>query len=359
VIVLLAAALQFTLSLAICLAARPLGVFLGVMDRPDNARKLHRGAIPLIGGLAVLGPSALASGLLSWDAGVWGHWVILPVTAALFIMGMLDDRAHMRPALRLGFSTALFSLALIVAPHLAIASLDFGAGVVFPLNPMAGAVLTIISLVGFQYAFNMSDGANGIASGAALIWCLFMAASGAGVFSLIAGMIALGVAVFLCFNMRGRIFLGDSGAYGLSSALALLGLAIVSHAGGPTNGGTEGIGGMTNMQLVSLFCLPTLDCLRLILVRLRAGRAPFSPDREHLHHYLLRWTPSPAMAAMAYWAMAGVPCLIGWLCGGPLGVSISLVLTIALYAAAAVRMAYDRSATLLRAAQGVVGGDGR
>ncbi|MBP7339056.1 glycosyltransferase family 4 protein [Niveispirillum sp.] len=299
------------------------------MDKPDSLRKLHRGAVPLVGGLAILLPAMLIGGGLSYLDGVGLHWVIAPVMAVLFVMGMLDDRQHLPPVVRLSVSLVMFSFAIILAPQLALTGLDFGGGTRFDIPPFMGAMLTIVSLVGFQYAFNMSDGANGIASGTAMIWGLFFATAGAGTLSMLALLIVAGGAVFLIFNMRGRIFLGDSGAYGVSAVMGLLGLAITSH---PDSS-------LTNMQLMGLFLLPVVDCLRLIVSRLRAGRAPFSPDREHLHHYLLRWLVSPTRTALAYWTMVAVPNAAGVLIGGVPGFMATLVLTLTLYRLAIARTA--------------------
>lgn len=338
---LVALVLQIALSAFICIAATPIGTALGIIDKPDSLRKLHRGAVPLVGGLAILLPATLIGGGLSYMDGVGLHWVIGPVMAILFVMGMLDDRQHLPPVVRLSVSLVMFSFAIILAPQLALTSLDFGGGTRFDIPPFMGAMLTIVSLVGFQYAFNMSDGANGIASGTAMIWGLFFALAGTGTLSMLALLIVAGGAVFLIFNMRGRIFLGDSGAYGISAVMGLLGLAITSHADSS----------LTNMQLMGLFLLPVADCLRLIVSRLRAGRAPFSPDREHLHHYLLRWLVSPTRTALAYWTMVALPNAVGVLIGGVPGFMATMVLTLTLY-----RLAIARTAAVTAPAA-VVGGE--
>ncbi|WP_029012870.1 glycosyltransferase family 4 protein [Niveispirillum irakense] len=297
---------------------------LGVIDHPDSFRKLHRGAVPLVGGLAILAPATLIGIFLSLiEGGVSSHWVIVPCATVLFVMGMMDDRAHLPPPIRLSVSLVMFSLAIILAPELALARLDFGGRLFIELAPMLGALLTIISLVGFQYAFNMSDGADGIASGMAVIWGMFFYIGSTGVLSWISLLMVAGGLVFLIFNMRRWIFLGDSGAYGMSAVMGLLGLCIAAQPGSS----------MTNMQLVGLFLLPVVDCLRLIVTRIRAGRAPFSPDREHLHHHLLRWQVSPMRTAFIYWMMVLIPNSAGLLVGGLEGFLLTLVLTLLSYRA--------------------------
>ena len=71
-----------------------------------------------------------------------------------------------------------------------------------------------------------------------------------------------------------RLFLGDSGAYALSIAIALLVIYVygVKFSVLPAD-------------VVALwFVVPTVDCPRLMITRVLAGRSPFSSDRNHLHH---------------------------------------------------------------------------
>lgn len=316
--------LQIALSALLCLNAARIGEMLGVIDHPDSFRKLHRGAVPLVGGLAILAPATLIGIVLSvMDGGIASHWVIVPCASILFVMGMMDDRAHLPPPIRLSISLVMFSLAIILSPEIAIARLDFGGRLFIDLAPVLGAVLTVVSLVGFQYAFNMSDGADGIASGMAVIWGMFFYIGSTGVLSWISLLLVAGGLVFLVFNMRRWIFLGDSGAYGISAVMGLLGLCIVTQPGSS----------LTNMQLMGLFLLPVVDCLRLIVTRIRAGRAPFSPDREHLHHHLLRWQVSPMRTALIYWMMVLIPNSAGMAVGGLEGFLLAVVLTLLLYRA--------------------------
>ena len=57
------------------------------------------------------------------------------------------------------------------------------------------------------------------------------------------------------------------------------------------------------------FLIPVVDCLRLIGLRVIAGRSPFSSDSNHLHHILGRWMPW-RWGLVAYFGLAGVPGLL-------------------------------------------------
>jgi UDP-GlcNAc:undecaprenyl-phosphate GlcNAc-1-phosphate transferase len=80
--------------------------------------------------------------------------------------------------------------------------------------------------------------------------------------------------VVLAFNLRGMIFLGDSGTFGIGFIMALL--AIACLRGGPLSAET----------LLVWFFMPVLDCLRVIAARLLRGRSPLRGGKDHFHHIL-------------------------------------------------------------------------
>jgi len=312
---------QILATLALCLSARPLGLWLGVMDRPDGLRKMHGRETPQVGGIAILLPFLLLLPL----AGPPALWPVLAaVMLPLALMGLLDDRRPLPAMVRLAVSAGLFGAVLLAVPGLAVQGLTLGPALHLDLPDGPGLLLTLLSLVGLQYAFNMSDGADGVAGGTALIWCLFLlAGSPAGLAGPLA-LLAAGLGCFLLFNLSGRVFLGDSGAYGLAAGIALLGLA----GQGPATAAT----GPGNLTLLALFLVPVLDCLRLIVTRLARGRSPLSPDRDHLHHHLYRrFGGCRWRTAVACWALVAGPNLVlAWI-GGPAGLLLCLGLSLGLY----------------------------
>ena len=69
----------------------------GLVDQPD-ARKQHSGAVPLAGGIAIFATwlySVFRLGLEPYSE------ITLVVIGAVFALGLLDDRLHLKPSLRL------------------------------------------------------------------------------------------------------------------------------------------------------------------------------------------------------------------------------------------------------------------
>jgi UDP-GlcNAc:undecaprenyl-phosphate GlcNAc-1-phosphate transferase len=137
----------------------------------------------------------------------------------------------------------------------------------------------------------------------------------------------LGVAVSLLvtgyYNLRGRLFLGDSGTYGLAALIGLAGLY--------AHGLTPQAGGISSTQLAAVFAIPGLDMFRLIVERVARGASPMSSDHEHLHHKLERlmgWR----WGLPVYLSMAGAPILIA--CGAPNMGALGLLCAVWIYGAA-------------------------
>jgi len=253
---------------------------LGLIDRPDGARKIHARPTPRIGGLAFIACLAILFGascaldgardplLLSGGALVLFH----------FLMGAVDDRRGLPASWRLILSIAACALTLAINPTLVVHTIRIGAGVALELPPVAAFIATILGLVFFIFSVNLMDGRNGILGVNALWWLVLLEAT-TGVmpiwaFAALAGTLLL----FLRFNLRGLLFAGDAGAYVVGAGIAVLALAL--YARQPRPFGFD--------QMMVLFLLPVLDAGRVLIRRLCLHLMPFSADNSHLHHVLWR-----------------------------------------------------------------------
>jgi len=57
---------------------------------------------------------------------------------------------------------------------------------------------------------------------------------------------------------------------------------------------------------ISLLVVPMLDLVMAVIRRTRAGRSPFAPDKQHLHHRLLEVGHSQRRAVLIMWLWAGL-----------------------------------------------------
>lgn len=286
-----------------------------LLDHPDE-RKHHRGAIPLVGGLAMFFAIAVSAAWYLADAAIFHLFVALSIIVAI---GLLDDRFGLPVGIRF---LAQGTSALIVA-FFAGAQLS-SLGDLFGFGPVAMGMLTvpftIFAMVGVANAVNLSDGMDGLAGGLALITTAFIAAaayfSGMEItflFLLILGGALIG---FLFFNMRfpwqrrARVFMGDSGSLMLGFLLAWAVIRV-------TQGSEDAL---SPAAALWFFAIPLWDTVSLMLRRMLKGRSPFHPDRDHLHHILLRvgYTDSQVVHFIHLVAVAsGLVGFWGWLLDVP------------------------------------------
>src|SRR5690606_12023447 len=94
----------------------------------------------------------------------------------MWLLGLLDDRRHVRPMLRLVLSAGACWLTISFVPDLQVTFFHFGflSHAMF-LDGGWGILFTLLCLVGLQNALNMADGKNGLALGLLLIWTCLIA----------------------------------------------------------------------------------------------------------------------------------------------------------------------------------------
>ena len=86
---------------------------------------------------------------------------------------------------------------------------------------------------------------------------------------------------------------------------------------------------------VAILVVPLLDLVLAVVRRTRAGRSPFAPDKQHLHHRLLEIGHSQRRAVFIMWLWAGLVAfgtVLVSLYSGPIvvgGVVAATLLTVA------------------------------
>ena len=288
-LLLIALGLSFVMTLAVRGVARR----LGVVDHPDDYRKVQERPIPRLGGIAIFvsyfGALLIVAGLyrsgdlggLFWSSpgGVRYFWVGSGGVAVLAI-GVWDDvrglRARWKFLLLAGVSVLMFSVGFRVEGI----SNPFGGGHI-DLG-LWGVPLTLFWFLGCINAMNLIDGLDGLASGVGL----FVAAT-VFVTAVMLGnmwMAFLSIALvgsllgFLVFNFHpASIFLGDSGSLLLGFLIAALGL----------EGAQKSRVAVALLIPVIALGLPVMDTMLAILRRWARATPLSAGDRQHIHHKLL------------------------------------------------------------------------
>ena len=187
-------------------------------------------------------------------------------------IGLMDDLKSnlLSPNLRLIAISLIFGVCLELIPTLIPKKIGI-MGLDFLLDKaITGWIITLVFCVGFVNAVNMADGANGLIPGIiSIAFAIFYLEVGSFTYAIFVTACGL----FTLFNViSGRLFLGDGGAYGLGSMVALHGLFLYSA------------GIFSAAFLAVLFAYPCIDILVTVSRRRIEGRSIFLPDNDHLHN---------------------------------------------------------------------------
>ncbi|QCX28049.1 MraY family glycosyltransferase [Nocardioides jishulii] len=332
--------------------ARELAIRTGAVAAVRD-RDVHAEPIPYLGGVAMLGGLVAAyvvaqhlpflsqsDPFVFRDAGS-----VLIAGALICAVGVLDDIFDINALTKLGGQ--VLAAGLLVVFEVKFYFFPGGADSQFILTNEEGALLTVLLVVTTVNAVNMVDGLDGLASGvvgigaaAFFLFCyqlsdfngVTLATTGA----LLSAALAGACAGFLPHNFHpARLFMGDSGSMliGLvmsASALTLTGQFDGSEISFGAEGSSPGWAVLLPLLLpVSLLIVPMTDLLLAVVRRTRAGRSPFAPDKEHLHHRLLEIGHSQRRAVFIMWLWAALISFGAVLVSLYSGVVIAVVMVLA------------------------------
>ena len=224
----------------------------------------------------------------------------------LVLLGMIDDRFELDALTKLAGQALAAGILLIYGVQIFWLPING----VMTLPASIGQLLTIVVVLVAINAVNFIDGLDGLAagivaiSGAAFFAFAYLLAvingfSRAGSPSLITAII-IGICIgFLPHNaFPAKIFMGDSGSMLLGLLLAASSITLTGQID-PNAISSEDLG-PTLLPLAlpfAVLAIPLFDLFSAIFRRLRAGKSPFTSDKEHIHHRIMRSGNSQARTA--------------------------------------------------------------
>lgn len=274
-----------------------------LFDMPDE-RKIHRGTVPRLGGIAFTPVILFSVSLLLGMSILMGNTEMenmmrinaqaisfgLCALLLMYLTGMSDDLIGVR--YRAKFVIQIFCAVMLIGAGMYVNDLHGVIGLGH-ISPWLGIPLTILIVVYVVNAINLIDGIDGLASGlssaAFIIYGTAFLMIGKPIFAMIS-FACLGVLIqFFYYNVFGsaerkkKIFMGDTGSLTIGLLLAFLGLALLQWS--PDSFPTF----RTNPVIlaVSPLIIPCFDVMRVFLHRVRRHGNPFLPDKTHIHHKML------------------------------------------------------------------------
>jgi UDP-GlcNAc:undecaprenyl-phosphate/decaprenyl-phosphate GlcNAc-1-phosphate transferase len=287
-------ALAFVVTLALLPIVRYFGKKLKLYD-PTGPLKIHNRPITRFGGVAMMAGLATSAAIFAAS----GHPLGFTTCAAVFMLWLVsavDDFDGVSPILRLAFQVAAAVLLWLDSWRLPVTSFV-----------VANFLVTVLVIVFFVNAFNMLDGADGLAAGVAGIVAggyLVADLASANAFGAAFAASLLGVcAAFLFFNFHpASMFMGDSGSTLLGLLVAMLGIDFFRWS-------PHGRG---RWILPLLFAaLPLADAALAIVRRVWRGQSPLAGDRDHSYDLLLRRGWSVPQVAVCSYCLTGILVMAG------------------------------------------------
>ena len=256
-------------------------ILCGQSSNVSAVQSAHSTPTPRVGGVAIFLALLLSMGFVPETAG-FSFPTFLAAAALLFCVGLAEDLGFgISPRWRLLAAVAA-SLAAVLflgiwLPRLNIPYVDIAMA-----HWIVGVPVTLFIVAGVANGFNLIDGVNGLSSFTGIVAALALAgiaaqsgSEGLAAMSLFA---VSAVAGFFLVNFpRGKIFLGDAGAYTLGFVLAWLGIAVLNAA--PS---------VSAWAILLTVYWPLCDTLLAMYRRSRSKRDTMAPDRLHAHQLVMR-----------------------------------------------------------------------
>jgi UDP-GlcNAc:undecaprenyl-phosphate GlcNAc-1-phosphate transferase len=257
---------------------------INIVDFPDKERKLHKIPVPLYGGIFLFLNLFLLLIISIFDDQILYNFfdlkekrdvfIFFSSCVFLFILGLLDDKFKINPYLRFIIFFIIFLL-ITQEKNLRIEYIQLSILENRIYLNYFSYFFTILCFLLFVNAFNFFDGINLQSGIYSLILSIIICLINNNL--LFFYILQIFLIFFLYLNYKNKTFLGDSGAYLLSFIfgyyfIKLYNERFILHAD----------------EIVVLMLIPGLDLFRLFFLRIINKKNPFFPDKNHIHHILLR-----------------------------------------------------------------------
>jgi UDP-GlcNAc:undecaprenyl-phosphate/decaprenyl-phosphate GlcNAc-1-phosphate transferase len=256
-----------------------------------NKRTSHEGIIPNVGGINIFISFFLTVFLFSYGIIDQLQFIIIGVFIILLV-GFVDDLIDIKASWKL-FGELVSAFFLIVVADVRLSHLHGFLGI-NELSLFTSYSLSFFVFVVIINALNLIDGVDGLASGLGILYSIFFA-----IYFKITGSINLSISafamvgsliVFFIYNVFGgkrKIFMGDSGSLLLGYMTTLFVFEFCEMNAYHRVLNTFQMSAAPSVAICVL-SIPLFDTMRVMLTRMKKGVSPFHPDRNHIHHLLLK-----------------------------------------------------------------------
>lgn len=266
-----------------------------LVDEPGEERKLHQRSIPTIGGIIIFSAIIFSYSLWFPDIGENLHGsirefkYIIASLIILFFVGVKDDIIGTAPVKKL-MAHVVVAFILVMMGEVQIKGMHGLFGIT-DIPEWGRIFLSVFVYIVIVNAFNLIDGVDGLAAGIGFIcsasfgtWFIL---TGNAPLALLAFILAGALSGFLFFNFSpAKIFMGDSGSLTIGCVISVLAIKMIETPASSIP--KELLGHSVPVLTMAIMVYPLIDTLRIFVVRAKNGQSPFSADKNHLHHRLIK-----------------------------------------------------------------------
>ena len=243
----------------------------------QNARKIHSGNIPRLGGIGIFFAFVISAVAFIFINKVDNFNKIVPIIIAraiIFTFALLDDLLTLPALIKL--IVQLVAVSIVVFNGFRFKQI-FGWILPLPVS----IVLTFGWVLGVINAYNLIDGLDGLCGSfsiSSIITLGILYSLTGNPESTLCFILAAAIFGFLCFNWPpAKLFMGDAGSQFLGFMISVFPLF--------NSDNVFEYNKLLIMLVITAF--PVFDTIAAIWRRIRDKRPIMSPDRAHLHHKLL------------------------------------------------------------------------
>ena len=268
-----------SLSLVILNQRKNLSEKYNFLDNPETeSKKIHKYSISNIGGLSCLIPFLISIIISFYLEDFFSKKYLIVIFASsffYFFLGRYDDIKNISPSVKFISFVFIFLFFYPLETNLIIKDLRFNyLNLIISLNDYS-IFFTLFCMFVFYNASNFIDGANGLYASTIIFWIIsFIILTK--LLSIILLIIILSLLIFLYFNLKNKVFFGNSGNAFLSCFIGSLFIFEYNK-----------FGNIYCDEILFLFIIPGLDMIRVVIERLFKGKSPLEGDNRHLHHLIL------------------------------------------------------------------------
>jgi len=255
-------------------------------DEPGE-RKIHKSVVPTLGGLGIFAGFMMSFLLFSPIHEYPELQFFIASCLIIFFLGLKDDILVLSATKK--FAGQLMAAGLLFKFGGVQLTSMHGFLVLQEIPYGLGMVITILTIVMITNSFNLIDGVDGLAGSLGILTSVTMGIYffliGQMNYSIMAISLAGALIAFIIYNAApAKIFMGDTGSLLVGIINSILVIKFINISGTP---GVPHFIPSAPAIGFSILMIPLFDTLRVFSIRILNRRSPFSPDRNHIHHFLL------------------------------------------------------------------------